>query len=108
MRNEDRVCGAQGDRAVYRWTFTGTNTGPEGSGKAVRFGSAGSKNGGWRGRSLHFYPRSHPLIRKANDLLDGLPQQAVDREHRDSVYVGPDVLRQLERRILSENALLLQ
>jgi predicted ester cyclase len=26
----------QGDRAVYRWTLTGTNTGPGGSGKAVR------------------------------------------------------------------------
>ena len=25
-----------GDRAVYRWTLTGTNTGPGGSGKAVR------------------------------------------------------------------------
>jgi hypothetical protein len=28
----------QGDRAVYRWTLTGTNTGPGGSGKAVRIG----------------------------------------------------------------------
>jgi hypothetical protein len=26
----------QGDRAVYRWTLTGTNTGPGGSGRAVR------------------------------------------------------------------------
>ncbi len=26
----------RGDRAVYRWTLTGTNTGPGGSGKAVR------------------------------------------------------------------------
>ena len=26
----------QGDRATYRWTLTGTNTGPGGSGKAVR------------------------------------------------------------------------
>ena len=26
----------QGDQAVYRWTLTGTNTGPGGSGKAVR------------------------------------------------------------------------
>jgi hypothetical protein len=26
----------QRDRAVYRWTLTGTNTGPGGSGKAVR------------------------------------------------------------------------
>jgi hypothetical protein len=26
----------QGDRAAYRWTLTGTNTGPGGSGKAVR------------------------------------------------------------------------
>ena len=26
----------QGDRAVYRWTLTGTNTGPGGSGKAAR------------------------------------------------------------------------
>jgi hypothetical protein len=26
-----------GDRAVYRWTATGTNTGPGGTGKAVRF-----------------------------------------------------------------------
>jgi len=25
-----------GDRAVYRWTLTGTNTGPGGTGKAVR------------------------------------------------------------------------
>jgi len=25
-----------GRRAVYRWTLTGTNTGPEGTGKAVR------------------------------------------------------------------------
>ena len=25
-----------GDRGVYRWTLTGTNTGPGGSGKAVR------------------------------------------------------------------------
>lgn len=25
-----------GDRVVYRWTLTGTNTGPGGSGKAVR------------------------------------------------------------------------
>ncbi len=28
--------GCGGDRAVYRWTLTGTNTEPEGSGKAVR------------------------------------------------------------------------
>ena len=28
--------GLQGDRAVYRWTLTGTNTGPGGSGKVVR------------------------------------------------------------------------
>jgi predicted ester cyclase len=27
----------QGDRGVYRWTFVGTNTGPGGTGKAVRF-----------------------------------------------------------------------
>jgi predicted ester cyclase len=27
----------QGDRAVYLWTFVGTNTGPGGSGQAVRF-----------------------------------------------------------------------
>ncbi len=26
----------QGDRAIYRWTLAGTNTGPGGSGKAVR------------------------------------------------------------------------
>jgi hypothetical protein len=26
----------QGDRAVYRWTLIGTNTGPGGSGKRVR------------------------------------------------------------------------
>jgi uncharacterized protein (TIGR02246 family) len=26
-----------GDRAVFRWTVTGTNTGPGGTGKAVRF-----------------------------------------------------------------------
>lgn len=26
----------QGDRAVYRWTLTGTNTGPGGTGRAVR------------------------------------------------------------------------
>ncbi len=26
----------QGDRAVYRWTLTGTNSGPGGSGKPVR------------------------------------------------------------------------
>ncbi len=26
----------QGNRAVYRWTLTGTNTGPGGTGKAVR------------------------------------------------------------------------
>jgi hypothetical protein len=26
----------RGDQAVYRWTLTGTNTGPGGSGKAVR------------------------------------------------------------------------
>ncbi len=26
----------QSDRAIYRWTLTGTNTGPEGTGKAVR------------------------------------------------------------------------
>jgi steroid delta-isomerase-like uncharacterized protein len=26
----------EGDRAVYRWTFTGTNTGPDGTGAAVR------------------------------------------------------------------------
>lgn len=26
----------EGDRAIYRWTLTGTNTGPGGSGKAVR------------------------------------------------------------------------
>jgi hypothetical protein len=25
-----------GERAVYRWTLTGTNTGPLGTGKAVR------------------------------------------------------------------------
>jgi steroid delta-isomerase-like uncharacterized protein len=25
-----------GDRAIYRWTLTGTNTGPGGNGKAVR------------------------------------------------------------------------
>lgn len=28
--------GVQGDHAVYRWTLTGTNGGPGGSGKAVR------------------------------------------------------------------------
>jgi hypothetical protein len=28
----------QGDRAIYRWTLAGTNTGPGGSGKAVRIG----------------------------------------------------------------------
>lgn len=27
---------AEGDRAVYLWTLTGTNTGPVGTGKAVR------------------------------------------------------------------------
>jgi len=27
----------EGDRAVFRWTATGTNTGPGGTGKAVRF-----------------------------------------------------------------------
>jgi predicted ester cyclase len=27
----------QGDRAVYRWTFMGTNTGPGGTGNRVRF-----------------------------------------------------------------------
>ena len=27
---------AEGDRAVYLWTLTGTNTGPGGTGKAVR------------------------------------------------------------------------
>jgi uncharacterized protein (TIGR02246 family) len=26
----------EGDRAVYRWTLTGTNTGPGGTGRAVR------------------------------------------------------------------------
>ncbi len=31
----DRV-GLEGGRAVYRWTLTGTNTGPGGTGKAVR------------------------------------------------------------------------
>ena len=28
--------GVNGDRAIYRWTLTGTYTGPGGSGKAVR------------------------------------------------------------------------
>ncbi len=28
--------GVEGNRAIYRWTLTGTNTGPGGSGKAVR------------------------------------------------------------------------
>jgi len=27
----------QEEQAVYRWTFVGTNTGPEGTGKSVRF-----------------------------------------------------------------------
>jgi len=27
----------QGDRALYRWTLTGTNSGPGGTGKRVRF-----------------------------------------------------------------------
>lgn len=27
---------AQGNRALYRWTLTGTNTGPEGTGRKVR------------------------------------------------------------------------
>jgi predicted ester cyclase len=27
----------RGDRAVYLWTFIGTNTGPGGTGKPVRF-----------------------------------------------------------------------
>jgi predicted ester cyclase len=27
----------QGDRAVYHWTFAGTNTGPGGTGQPVRF-----------------------------------------------------------------------
>jgi SnoaL-like domain len=31
----DSVSG-EGDHAVYRWTLTGTNTGPGGTGKAVR------------------------------------------------------------------------
>jgi steroid delta-isomerase-like uncharacterized protein len=31
----DRV-NVEGDHVVYRWTLTGTNTGPGGSGKAVR------------------------------------------------------------------------
>lgn len=31
----DRV-GREGDRIVYRWTLTGTNTGPGGTGRAVR------------------------------------------------------------------------
>ena len=31
----DRV-GVEGDLVVYRWTLTGTNTGPGGTGKAVR------------------------------------------------------------------------
>jgi len=31
----DRV-GVENDRVRYRWTFTGTNTGPGGTGKAVR------------------------------------------------------------------------
>jgi len=28
--------GRQGDHVVYRWTLTGTNTGPGGTGKAIR------------------------------------------------------------------------
>ena len=32
----DHVRGA-GDKAIYSWTYVGTNTGPEGSGNAVRF-----------------------------------------------------------------------
>ena len=32
----DEVALDGGERAVYRWTLTGTNTGPGGSGKAVR------------------------------------------------------------------------
>jgi len=27
----------QSDQVIYRWTFVGTNTGPDGTGKAVRF-----------------------------------------------------------------------
>ena len=27
----------QGDRAAYHWTFTGTNTGPGGTGRRIRF-----------------------------------------------------------------------
>lgn len=29
--------GMEGDQAIFRWTLTGTNTGPGGTGKAVRF-----------------------------------------------------------------------
>ena len=29
--------GGEGDRAVYRWTFAGTNTGPGGAGQRVLF-----------------------------------------------------------------------
>jgi len=32
----DHVRGA-GDKAIYSWTYEGTNTGPEGTGNAVRF-----------------------------------------------------------------------
>jgi hypothetical protein len=33
----DRV-GVEGDRVVYRWTLTGTNTGPGGTGQPVKIG----------------------------------------------------------------------
>jgi len=35
----------EGDRAVYHWTFIGTNNGPGELG--IGFGSAASKSGGW-------------------------------------------------------------
>ena len=41
------------------------------------------------------YPGSHPFVAKPDDIVDGLLQLAVDREHGDAVHVRPDVLRQL-------------
>lgn len=37
----DHVRGA-GDKAIYSWTYVGTNTGPDGTGNAVRFSGWGA------------------------------------------------------------------
>ena len=53
-------------------------------------------------------PHEDALVRKTDDLVNRLLQLPIDGEHRDAVHVGPDVLREGQRRVRLQEAQLLE